>query len=258
MRAMFWKECRELLPAAVSSCLVVAMYCGYTAWNALGHINLNDYQYPDAVYNIAPCLVVLAPLAALLIGFLQIVPEMRRDRWSFLVHRPATRTLLFWGKVLPGLMLYLAATALPYYGSIWWIVRHMKMLVPFDIGMTEAGVANILAGALFYFAAMLVAIRPARWYGGRALPLVAALVVAFVVYGTELFWLSALCTITIAAIFAVAAWGSFLTEGHYREQPRITRLALAAVLSAGIYILGFFAVVLMDTDATLWAQRLGM
>src|ERR1035441_4408829 len=47
------------------------------------------------------------------VGWLQTRNEAHRDLWAFLIHRPITRTEIFWGKTLAGLCLYLFGAGLP-------------------------------------------------------------------------------------------------------------------------------------------------
>ena len=87
-------------------------------------------------------------------GLLQILPELRRDQWAFLVHRPASRTTLFFGKALPGVCLYLAATTLPLLALAAWDGLPGRSAAPFDWRFTLGGWAAILAGLPLYFAGL--------------------------------------------------------------------------------------------------------
>src|SRR5262249_55774851 len=51
------------------------------------------------------------------LGWLQIHHERPRDLWAFLVHRPITRTKIFFAKIIVGLLLYFLAVSLPLLGS---------------------------------------------------------------------------------------------------------------------------------------------
>src|SRR5215204_2838743 len=50
---------------------------------------------------------------AVLLAVAQTMPEQWRDRWSFLVHRPVTRTQIFFAKFATGGALYALACGVP-------------------------------------------------------------------------------------------------------------------------------------------------
>lgn len=238
MKGMVWKELRENAQWAVLATLIMGLIDGYAAWSIVdrfsGHGVISSLNEVFADTNI-----VAAPLFATVLGFLQVLPELRRDRWAFLVHRPMTRVELLWGKAAAGLALYLAATLIPYLLSIHWLVRHVTLIVPFHWRMLLPNLSDIFTGTLFYFTALLVSIRPARWYGSRWLPLAAALqitVIGMMLLTSAWSYFSGLSVGLI--IVGMAAWGSFLTDGHYQSQPRLTRAALASTLWSGIIAAG--------------------
>ena len=66
------------------------------------------------------------------LGLLQVLSELWRDRWSFLVHRPLSRFAIFVGKVLAGLMLYGFANGVPLLAAAWWASRPGNVAAPFD------------------------------------------------------------------------------------------------------------------------------
>ncbi len=232
--ALFWKEWREnvrwavLISLSLSAGLAYAVYSelGRTAYNNSGDIPV--WNSANLIFTIA------APLAGLALGLLQILPELRRDQWAFLVHRPATRTTLFLGKVVPGLCLYALSVSLPLLGLAAWDAAPGHVAAPFDFRFTLAGWAAVLAGLPFYFAGLLAALRPARWYGSRALPVVAALSGPVAAAWYTEFWQAALFGVLSAAVFGIAAWGSFGSSGDYSVQPKPARSTLGVVVYIGI------------------------
>ncbi len=114
------------------------------------------------------------PVVGLALGFLQILTELRRDQWAFLIHRPVTRRQVFWGKAIPGSLLYIVATGIPLAGTAWWLAQPGSAPAPFDIRQIIPGLVDLLTGLCFYFAALLSGILSGPWYGRRSLPLVAA------------------------------------------------------------------------------------
>src|SRR5690348_6643661 len=106
LAAMAGKEARELAPwlmlitLAYSAALAFAFY-------QIAHertYSLSSFLSP-AFFAVS---ILMSPAAAMLLGFVQT--EIRPDRYAFLVHRPASRPLLFWSKLLTGIPLYLICT----------------------------------------------------------------------------------------------------------------------------------------------------
>ena len=239
LKAMFWKECRENLKWGVLALLALSLGLAYAVFRLLYQMPAGQPAFlglDDFWNSVNLVLTISTPLIGLALGLLQILPEQRRDQWAFLLHRPASRTALFGGKVLPGLCLYLLATVPPLLGVAVWSADPRHILAPFDARFTLAGWAAILSGLPFYFAGLLMALRPARWYGSRFLPVVAAGLGPFAAFWYDEFWQAALACLFVAAVLTCAAWGSFLTSGVYESQPRLGRLSLGLTLGAGLAV----------------------
>jgi len=242
LKAMFWKECRENARWAVLACLALSLGLAY-AWSRLP----SGPALPQVWGGENLVLTITTPLIGLALGLLQILPELRRDQWAFLVHRPATRTTLFFGKALPGVCLYLAATVPPLLGLAVWASSPSHVPAPFDFRFTLVGWAAILSGLPFYFAGLLVALRPARWYGSRALPVLTALLAPLMASTSNEFWQVVLVCVLVTATLLAASWGSFLTSGQYDGQTHTARLGLGAALFLGVAVAVLGSVVLSVT-----------
>lgn len=240
MRAMIGKEWRETAPWAMMALVGLGLTAVYALSQGQRQVGGDPWVGAWQVW-----LTVGAPLVAAALGLLQILKEQRRDQWAFLVHRPVPRGTLFWGKVVAGLSLYLFAVGVPFGLTHLWAALPGNVAAPYDARLMLPGLADILGGSVFYFAGMLTALRPARWYGSRALPLPAALVSAGLVTVVPEFRHALLVITLFAAVFAVAAWGSFLTSGDYAPQPKVARFALATTLLLGlaVSVAGAFALV---------------
>ena len=239
---MFWKECRENARWAVLACLALSLGLAY-AWFHL--YQQSSFPVLGQIWsgeNLV--LTITTPLIGLALGLLQVLPELRRDQWAFLVHRPASRTTLFWGKALPGVSLYLLATILPLLGLAAWAASPSHVPAPFDFRFTLAGWAAILAGLPFYFAGLLVALRPARWYGSRALPILTALLAPWAAAQFIEFLPVVLCCLLVAVVLLCAAWGSFVSGGEYREQTKPARFMLGLTLYPAVLAVGVGALML--------------
>lgn len=238
LRAMFWKEWHENARWAALALLLLSLGLAYSVYRQ------PTFQTLQAIWNDANLVLTTAvPLIGLALGLLQILPELRRDQWAFLVHRPATHTTLYFGKVVPGLCLYLLATVPPLLGFAFWASSPNHIPAPFDFRFTLGGWAAILSGLAFYFAGLLVALRPARWYGSRALPIVSALIAPWAAFSLAEFWQAALVCVLVAVVLMLAAWGSFASSGDYKQQIKPLRFALGlalypAMLAVGVGLVG--------------------
>jgi hypothetical protein len=192
--------------------------------------------------------IVGCPLAGLLLGVLHVTAEKRRDLWAFLVHRPHSRTTVFFAKASAGLLLYLIAVGLPVAVGTAQLAVPGRVAAPFYWPMVLPGIADVLTGGVYYLAGLLVTMREARWYGSRVLAIAVAIVCSMFVAAVPYFWAALIVILVAAGILGVAAWGSFLGGGHYAPQPRWAKAALGASLLTGIaLVLAIGSSVLMAT-----------
>src|SRR5881392_2290889 len=113
MKTIIYKELRENLKLAVPAFVLLTGLFMFAAWDG-GGTALVDAQFLRMTG------VGWAGFAATL-GWLQIQHERPRDLWAFLVHRPITRTEIFFAKVSAGLLLYAVPIILPMIGYIIWV-----------------------------------------------------------------------------------------------------------------------------------------
>ncbi|HEY0076745.1 MAG TPA: hypothetical protein VGB77_21860 [Abditibacteriaceae bacterium] len=233
MKAIIWKEWREQLPYAGSALLAVSLICAWMLNQALtGHSPWNAVWTQGMMIPFT----ILAPMIAGIMGALQIVPELKRDQWAFLIHRPLAPGTIFWGKVLAGLSLYFLVMLLPLAGVALWLSRPGHVPGPFIGQMFLAPIADILSGIVFYFAAILVTLRltKSRLSYMRIAAFVLALgCAALSAYVTE-FWQSLLVVTLGVLIVGSAAWGSFVSLDSYEKQPAKARAGLIISLYVGI------------------------
>lgn len=119
-----------------------------------------------------------AVIAAIVLGLHQSIWESWRQTSLFLLHRPMPRQQLLYGKMLAGVSLILAVTALPLLVYSLWASAPGTHASPFFWGMTEGWWRTIGAAVVCYLGAFLTGIRPAYWIGSRTWPLVTAVVAA--------------------------------------------------------------------------------
>jgi hypothetical protein len=231
-RAVLWKELVEGLKWGAISLLVSSVLI----WVAVE-------SRESVMSNIVPGLqngpfMFATILSGLLIGFGQSIPENRGDRWGFLTHRPVSRTTLWLGKVIAGILIYLAAAGLPFALAMVWLATPGHRPMPFDIRMAEPGVADLLCGLVYYFAAMLSGMRNARWYASRTMAVGAALICTVTVTFVPDFWRAIVVVVVGMLVVGSAAWGTFVTGGEYGPQRRLTRIALGVSLFPGLAVVG--------------------
>lgn len=229
------KELRENAKWAAMGLLALALALCYQIYNSVWTTPSSN-TLRDVWNRITQTMVLGGPLIATLLGMLQIIPEQRRDLWAFLMHRPAHRSSLFWGKVAAGLLLYAVATLVPFLGVVFWTKRPGVLTGPFVWGLTLGGLGGILAGVPFYFAGLLTGLRPARWYGSRVIPIVAAGVVALLLDSAEFASLGLPAALTLIACFpfALAARSAYITAGRFDRPVFGGKPSLGIVLLAGL------------------------
>ncbi len=188
-------------------------------------------------------ITALAAIVGLMIGRAQGISENRGDPWGFLVHRPVSRSTLFWGKVAAGVLLYAGAIAIPAVCVAVWLSIPGRVAAPFDWRMTLPAVADLTCGVAFYFGGLLTAMREARWYASRALGIGVGFICATAILTLiHTFWLAmAFCAAGII-VAAIAARGTFIAAGQYASQSRTSRVAVGVAIASGLAVIGFFAV----------------
>lgn len=191
MTALLWKELRENLLWALAA--MVAMGAAL-AYGLYATPNGQPIFYSYSQDGITLCrktflLVTTFGSAAvgLLIGFLQILPELKRDRWAALRHRPVSAGTIFWGKALAGVLLYLLATVPAFGFAVWQAATPGNFGAPFLPEMIRPGVADLCMGLVYYFAALTLTLHQGGWIGWKLLPLLAALHASYFVLSTNLF-----------------------------------------------------------------------
>jgi len=249
MKALVWKELRENVKWAFLAMVAFGIAMGY----ALSH---TQYGYPDYYYNdgITLCkksfLIVTTfgcPAIGLFLGLMQILPELKRDRWAALLHRPVSRGLVFAGKATSGFVLYVAATAIPFGLAVWIVATPGNFGVPFLPEMVKPGAADICMGAAYYFAALTLSLQRGGWIGLRAFPLLAAVHTSYFVLASDLFYVAVEAAAVMALVLMLAAWGAIQNQDSLGARPWLGRLAFLAVVFYGVCGLGNIAESLLNT-----------
>src|SRR5438445_13852724 len=112
MKTLIYKELRENLKLAVPVFLLLTAFFMFAAWE--------DGDNALVSAEIVRIISLACAAFAAALGWLQIHHERPRDLWAFLVHRPITRTEIFFAKIIGGLLLYFATVILPMLGYLIW------------------------------------------------------------------------------------------------------------------------------------------
>ena len=255
MKALIQKELRENLKLAVLGLGILTLILALNAQKYstilknLGGISESQQVYLPWQPLVSSDILIgfFCAIFGAVLGWFQIHNESHRDLWAFLIHRPITRTEIFLGKVIAGLMLYVLATGLPLIGFIAWALVPGHVAAPFQWAMLRPVAILVLSGILYYFAGMLTGLRQARWYASRALGLGVALFVSLMFQSEPHLWQALFFILIGGIILATAVWGGFHSHGYYRGQPAPGRLALTGALMPGWgFVLALTAILLVE------------
>jgi ABC-type transport system involved in multi-copper enzyme maturation permease subunit len=256
MKALIQKELRENLKLAVLGLGILALILALNAQKYstilknLGGISESQQVYLPWQPLVSSDILIgfFCAIFGAVLGWFQIHNESHRDLWAFLIHRPTTRTEIFLGKVIAGLMLYVLATGLPLIGFIAWALVPGHVAAPFQWAMLLPTAILVLSGILYYFAGMLTGLRQARWYASRALGVGVALFVSVTFQSEPHLWQALVFILIGGIILATAVWGSFYSHGFYRGQPAPGRLALTGALMPGWgFVLALTTILLVES-----------
>ena len=230
MKTMIWKELRENFKWAVLALLglTLAEFYGLSEQRQTPGDYYNDLTLCSSTFLLVTsfgCSIIGAAL-----GIVQILPELRRDQWAALLHRPVSRGVIFSGKVAAGLLLYFGATLLPFLASIFYVAVPGQFAAPLVPGLLLPAFSDVFLGPVFYFAAILLCLHRGRWFGSRGLLGLSVLPVFLLHLSTG--W-PFLFPILSALVFLLAAWGTMLSNGPIQGRPWAARIAQLAVTLAG-------------------------
>lgn len=244
---MLWKELRENLKWAALAVVVLALAEFYALSTARdGSDNFNNITLCGSTFLLVTSFGCALVGAA--IGTLQILPELRRDQWASLLHRPVTRSTIFFGKVAAGLILCFSATTLPFLASVAYVAMPGQFAAPLVPGLLLPGLSDLFLGMVFYFLALLLCLHRGRWMGSRGAIILSVLPV-FVLHLTA-GW-PFLLPIGASLVLLLAAWGAMLANGSMRDRPPIARIACVAVIFTG----GYAALLLLGALIQLLPHR---
>lgn len=152
--------------------------------------------------SFAAMLFFIGAALAIALGFRQSAWEPNQGTALYLLHLPLGRRTIVLTKLLTGVGLLLACTLLPILIYAVWAATPGTHPGPFEWSMTETVFHIWLILPLFYLGAFASGIRPARWFGSRLLPLVAAAISSMVFVPIAYWGLTAFpLLLLVAAVF---------------------------------------------------------
>ncbi len=241
MIRLAWKELRENFKWALLAMVVLGAAELYALYPHSLQEESYGFQLQGLTITKTSFLTVTTfgcAATGFILGLIQILPELRRDRWAALLHRPVSRGVILRGKVLAGLILYLLTTVPPFLYATWLAATPGHFLAPFVPEMVFPATVDIAMGAAYYFAALAVALQRGGWIGLRLLPFLAAIHASYFILGEKLFYVSLEAAVLMALALFTAAWGEIYDQDRLRGRPWLGKVAFFAVVLYGICGLG--------------------
>jgi ABC-type transport system involved in multi-copper enzyme maturation permease subunit len=207
LKSLAIKELRESARAIAVAAVAVA----YALTQLMG-IRLNAFPFDTApppgfpfVYDqFTFAFVLVIGAFAIVLGLKQSAVESWRGTYYFLLHQPASRRSIFGTKMLVGAACVLVVGGLLISIYALWAATPGNVPAPFFWSMTASAWQLWLSMLLVYLGAFLSGIRPARWFGTRLIPLVAACMMAFLAATLPWLWLTAVTVAVCAALITVS------------------------------------------------------
>lgn len=205
-KALALKEFQELrLPALLA--LVAYLYVVFALMGAPllpgDRLGRGEIPFMGSTFYMAFC--VVAALFGIGMGLRQTLGEALGGTYQFLLTRPAGHAC-FCVKLIVGLALYLAVSAIPILIYAVWAAVPGTHASPFEWSMTVPAWLLWLGLSLIYFGAFLTGLRPARWLGTRLLPLAGAAVGAFLLAVDLDMIVLRLAGIAVGLVLLLAVW----------------------------------------------------
>jgi hypothetical protein len=175
-RALAAKELRE--NAAIGFLAIAALALAVLSYTGCDVFSLK-WSGVDAVPflegNFLNWFAGLSFAFAIVLGFRQAAWESVRGTSVFLLHRPMDHRKMYATKIAVGLAMVLTLTGVALAIYAFWAATPGTHASPFSWSWTTSWWIVWFAATMWYCAAFLTGIRPARWFGSRLFPLLAVL-----------------------------------------------------------------------------------
>jgi hypothetical protein len=214
LKALAIKELRESAGIVACAALAVAyILAPMTGIRLFPSIINSGTGLPFISGGFDKLFIVVFAAVAIALGLKQAAGEGRRDTYYFLLHRPATRRFIFGTKLGVGAAILLIISGLLVLLYALWAATPGNVAAPFEWSMTAHMWQLWLCMPVLYLGAFLSGIRPARWFGTRLMPLVAAGFATFMIALSSWWWLTIVALAGCAALFIV----SIFYYAEYRD-----------------------------------------
>jgi hypothetical protein len=181
MKALAFKELREILgiTAAALGCYLalVVNLMGAKVFDWVPGMPHGTDEVPFTGNGFWGFFTLISVVFAAALGFRQSATESARGTYLFLLHRPLQRAVIFLTKLAVGIGVLVLCASLSIVVYAAWAAVPGHHSSPFAWSMASPAWRMAMLVPLVYLGAFLSALRPARWFGTRLLPLVAAVVV---------------------------------------------------------------------------------
>jgi ABC-type transport system involved in multi-copper enzyme maturation permease subunit len=165
LKALVWKEFRELLPMSAIALGVQILLITYAVNDWRVHHNSNN------IYSTFPFLYIASLVFVLCAGLWQSARELNPNTYQFLLQRPVTRTTVFGVKIGFGVLVCFVVGLVPIMIFTAWMQNAVRREGDFIHALW-----GLCGGVwLIYFGAFLSGLLPAKWYGSRFYPLLAGI-----------------------------------------------------------------------------------
>jgi ABC-type transport system involved in multi-copper enzyme maturation permease subunit len=205
---------KELRETRLFAALALAVYFSYLSrltgtWgeslmSLFGWIPGLNPDVPDVPFvhgNFLSMLFYVGAALAIALGFRQTAWEPSQGTAPVLLHLPLRRQTIFFTKLATGMAILLFCTLLPLLTYAAWAATPGTHAGPFEWSMTGPAFRVWLLLPLAYLGAFASGIRPARWFGTRLFPLLAAAPGVFL-FIVPYWWLIAFpLLLIVAAVF---------------------------------------------------------
>jgi len=229
MKTMIWKELREnrvwaVLMLLASLTLILMMISDQMGWRL--DLRLFPQHLPE-VY------AALGIVVAVVLGCLQTLPELSRDRWAFLMHRGTSARHIFRAKAITAAFIYVLVLGLPLFLIALWMWSVGYERYPFRWWMLLPTVWMSIAAFGFYFAVYHAVLRERGFPLWRLLPLgppIGAICVIFMGmdFSDHVSWLVGGMVLLLTAISAVIASRTMISQGAMQDFGRAPGRTLVA------------------------------
>jgi hypothetical protein len=181
------------------------------------------------------------------LGLVTFLPDERQAARAFLIHRAIAPNQIFRTRVLVGLLVYALGIFIPLALLAVYLSAIGPERLPVSPWQVVPALLTVVSGSIFYFAGIVIACRPANWFGTRLLPLAVAvggsflslsvLAVAPLYVTLPLYALSCAC----AVLMAFAARHAFVRNRSQVAPTRVHSTSMAMrfiLLASSILVVG--------------------